>query len=103
MDWLTALAIVTISAGTTISVVVLAAVGSIRRSLNEGSSRQAQQVRRMADSITVLNGQLQEAQARIQALGEANRRLAEELQALGERVGDADGDVRRGSAARLLH
>lgn len=101
MDWVTAFAIVTISCGLTISVVVLVAVGSIRRSLNQGTTRQAQQVKRMADSITALSAQLHEAQARIQVLAEANRRLAEELAALGERVGDGD-DGRRGGV-RLLH
>lgn len=103
MDWLTALAIVTISAGVTIAVVVLAALGSIRRSLNDGTLRQAQQIKRMADSIGVLGTQLQDAQTRIQVLTEANRRLADELAALGERVGDGDGGPRRGGGARLLH
>lgn len=102
MDWVTATAIVTISAGVTISVVVLIAVGSIRRALNDGALRQSQQIKRMADSITSLHVQLQDAQTRIQALTEANRRLAEDLTALGERVGD-DGLKRGGSGARLLH
>ena len=103
MDWFTALAIVSIVAGVTISVVVLVAVGSIRRSLNEGTLRQAQQVKRLAESVATLTAEQQAAQIRIQTLSDANRRLSEELAALGERL--ADGDTMRGpgGSARLLH
>lgn len=88
MDWLTALAIVTISAGTTIAVVVLLAVGSIRRNINDVAIKQAQQIRRMGEAISALNVQLQSAQARIETLTEANRRLTDTVVAIGERVGD---------------
>ncbi|WP_448192050.1 hypothetical protein [Azospirillum sp. sgz301742] len=103
MDWVTALAIVSIVAGVTISVVVLVAVGSIRRSLNEGTLRQAQQVKRLAESVTALTAEQQAAQIRIQTLSDANRRLSEEMAALGERL--ADGDTLRDphGSARLLH
>lgn len=103
MDWVTALAIVSIVAGVTISVVVLVAVGSIRRSLNEGTLRQAQQVKRLTENVAALTAELQAAQTRIQILSDANRRLSEELAALGERL--ADGDTLRGpgGSARLLH
>ena len=103
MDWVTALAIISIVAGVTISVVVLVAVGSIRRSLNEGALRQTQQVKRLAESVAALTAEQQAAQTRIQTLSDANRRLTEELAALGERL--ADGDALRGSggSARLLH
>lgn len=103
MDWITALAVVMICAGVTISVVVLVAVGSIRRSLNDGAARQAQQVRRMAETVATLGLQLQNAQTRIDALTDSNRRLAEQLTALGERVGDGDAGARTGGPARLLH
>lgn len=99
MDWVTALAIVTISAGITISVVVLLAVGSLRRNLNDGSLKQAQQIRRMAESISTLNVQLQTAQARIETLTEANRRLTETVVAIGERVSEDAGS----GTVRLLH
>ncbi len=103
MDWVTALAIISIVAGVTISVVVLVAGGSIRRSLNEGALRQTQQVKRLAESVAALTAEQQAAQTRIQTLSDANRRLTEELAALGERL--ADGDALRGSggSARLLH
>lgn len=103
MDWLTALAIVAIAAGTTISVVVLVAVGSIRRSLNENGVRQAQHIRTLRDTITTLTRQQQDADTRIQALLEANRRMAEELAALSQRVTDTDGAPRPGGSPRLLH
>ncbi len=103
MDWVTVLAIISIAAGVTISVVVLVAVGSIRRSHNEGALRQAQQMKRLAESVAALTAEQQAAQARIQTLSDANRRVTEELAALGERL--ADGDALRGSggSARLLH
>jgi len=103
MDWLTALAIVTIAAGVTISVVVLVAVGSIRRSLNENGARQAQHIRALRDTIATLTRQQEDADARIHALLEANRRMTEELAALGERVADTDGGRRSGGAPRMLH
>ncbi len=103
MDWLTALSIVTIAAGVTISIVVLAAVGSIRHSLNEGSARQAQQIRKLAETVASLNVQHQAAQARIELLTDANRKLAGQLTALGERLGDADASPRPSGTAKLLH
>lgn len=103
MGWLTALSIVTIAAGVTISLVVLVAVGSIRRSLNESSARQAQQTRKLAESVASLNAQQQQAQARIEQLADANRKLTETLAALGERMGDTDPARRSGGNARLLH
>ena len=103
MDWVSALAIVALAAGATIGVVVLAAVGSIRRSLNEGTSRQAQQIKRLAENVAALTAQQQAADARIQALTDANRRLSGDLAALGERLADADAAVRPGGAQRLLH
>lgn len=101
MDWLTAVAVVTICAGVTISVVVLVAVGSIRRSLNEGGVRQTQQLRILTDKVAALTRQNLDAHARIDALTEANRRLAGQLAALGERDGDTG--ERPGGGARILH
>jgi ABC-type lipoprotein release transport system permease subunit len=103
MDWVTALAIVSIVAGVTISVVVLVAVGSIRRSLNEGTLRQAQQLKRLGESVVTLTAEQQAAQLRIQTLSDANRRLSEELAALGERLADGDSLRGPGGSARLLH
>ena len=103
MDWVTALAIVSIAAGVTISLVVLVAVGSIRRSLNEGAMRQAQQVKRLSESVATLTAEQQAAQLRIQTLSDANRRLSEELAALGERLADGDALRGPGGSARLLH
>lgn len=103
MNWVTALAIVSIVAGVTISVVVLVAVGSIRRSLNEGTVRQAQQIKRLAESVAALTADQQAAQLRIQTLTESNRRLSEELAALGERLADGDALRGLGGSARLLH
>ncbi|HYH39156.1 MAG TPA: hypothetical protein VD860_13100 [Azospirillum sp.] len=103
MNWVTGLAIVSIVAGLTISVVVLVAVGSIRRSLNEGTVRQAQQVKRLAESVAALTADQQAAQLRIQSLTDSNRRLSEELAALGERLADGDALRGPGGSARLLH
>jgi uncharacterized iron-regulated membrane protein len=102
MDWVSALAIFSIVTGITISLVVLMAVGSIRHSLNDGTVKQAQQVKRLTESVAALSVQQQHSQTRIQSLTDANRRLADELAALCERVAD-DSAARPGGAARLLH
>ncbi|WP_148219240.1 hypothetical protein [Azospirillum sp. B510] len=103
MDWFTGVSIVAITAGVTISVVVLVAVGSMRRSLNEGAARQSQQIRKLTETVTTLTQQQQAAQTRIQQLTDANRRLSDELSALGERLSDADAVQRVAGTARLLH
>ncbi len=103
MDWLTGFSIVAIATGVTISVVVLVAVGSIRRSLNEGASRQSQQIRRLSETVASLSTQQQAAQTRIQQLTDANRKLTEEFHALGERLSDADTVQRVSGSVKLLH
>jgi DNA anti-recombination protein RmuC len=103
MDWLTGFSIVAIMSGVTISVVVLVAVGSIRRSLNEGAARQSQQIRRLSETVATLTSQQQAAQTRIQQLTEANRRLTEEFTALGERLSDAETVQRVSGSVKLLH
>ncbi|MGQ9365985.1 hypothetical protein [Azospirillum sp. A39] len=103
MDWLTAFSVVALVAGATISTVVLAAAGSIRRSVNEATQRQAQQIRRLNDCVAALTHQNEAAQMRIQALTDANRRLAEEVTALGERVAERDSAQAGAATPRLLH
>lgn len=103
MDWFTGISIVAIAAGVTISLVVLLAVGSIRRSLNEASARQSQQIRKLTETVATLSAQHQAAQTRIQQLTDANRKMSDELTALGERLSDADTVQRVGGTARLLH
>ncbi|MBF5096258.1 hypothetical protein F1643_19675 [Azospirillum sp. INR13] len=103
MDWFTGIGIVAIAAGVTISLVVLVAVGSIRRSLNEASVRQSQQIRRLTETVATLSAQHQAAQTRIQQLTDANRKMSDELTALGERLSDADTVQRVSGTARLLH
>lgn len=102
-DWIWALAIAALLTGATVSVIVLAAVGSIRRSVNEGGALQSQQIRKLAETVATLNAQQQAAEGRIQSLTEANRRLAEEVTALNERLRDADSAPRITGTARLLH
>ncbi len=94
--WLSAVSFVALLAGVTISVVVLAAVGSIRRSLNEGAARQSQQIRKLAETVATLNAQQRNAEARIQ-------QLTDELAALRERLGDAESAPRAVGTARILH
>lgn len=103
MDWLTALAIVTIASGVTIAAVVLLAVRALRRTLNDTAIRQSQQMRRLLETVATLSQQQQGAQQRILVLTEANRRLAEEMTALYERMGDGDAPGRTISAPRLLN
>ncbi|KAA0583270.1 hypothetical protein FZ983_01245 [Azospirillum sp. B21] len=103
MDWFTGIGIVAIAAGVTISLVVLVAVGSIRRSLNEASARQSRQIRKLTETVATLSAQHQAAQTRIQQLTDANRKMSDELTALGERLSDADTVQRVSGTARLLH
>ncbi|HYF87039.1 hypothetical protein [Azospirillum sp.] len=103
MDWFTGISIVAIAAGVTISLVVLVAVGSIRRSLNEASARQSQQIRKLTETVATLSAQHQAAQTRIQQLTDANRKMSDELTALGERLSDADTVQRVAGTVRLLH
>jgi cell division protein FtsB len=103
MEWLSALALVAIVTGVTLCVVVLLAVRALRRSLGEGVVRQAHQIKRLVEAVSVLNQQQQSAHARIQVLADANRRLGEELVALYERVGESDGTPRPSGAPRVLN
>lgn len=104
MDWFTGISIVAIAAGVTISLVVLVAVGSIRRSQNEAAARQSRQIHKLTETVATLSQQQQQAaQTRIQQLTEANRKLSDELSALGERLSDADTVQRVAGTARLLH
>ncbi len=103
MGWATAFAISTTVAAVTLSVVVLIAIGFLRRTLNEGALRQAQQMKRLIETIAVLHQQQQSAQAKIQVLVEANRKMAEDLSALGERVGESEGPLGTSRVPRLLH
>lgn len=103
MDWLTGFSIVAIVAGVTISVVVLVAVGSIRRSLNAGAARQSQQIKKLSETVASLSSQQQAAQARIQQLTDSNRKLIEEFNALGERLSDAETVQRVSGSVKLLH
>ena len=102
-DWQSAVSFVALLAGVPISVVVLAAVGSIRRSLNEGTARQSQQMRKLAETVATLTAEQRAAETRIQQLTDANRKLTEELSALRERLGDAEAMPRAAGAARILH
>ena len=103
MDWFTGISIVAIAAGVTISLVVLVAVGSIRRSLNEAAARQSQQIRKLTETVATISQQQQAAQTRIQQLTDAHRQLSDDLSALGERLSDADTVKRMAGTIRLLH
>jgi regulator of replication initiation timing len=53
--------------------------------------------------VATLSQQQQAAQTHIQQLTDANRKLSDELSALGERLSDADTVQRVAGTARLLH
>lgn len=103
MDWVSALAIVTIVVGLSTTVAVLLALGALRQSFDETTTRQSQQIKRLAENVTTLNQQQQAAQLRIQVLTEANRKLADDLTTIGERISDGDGPSRPAGTPRLLH
>jgi len=101
MSWLVGLAIFTMVTGVTLTLVGLMAVRSLRRTLLDGALRQAQQIRRLVETVSVLHQQQQNTQARVQLLAEANRKLTEELAVLSEQVGE--GTVRMRGPSRMLH
>ncbi len=100
MEWLAAVAIVSIVSGVTIAVVVLLAVRSLRGSLNDGAVRQSQQIKRLIETVTVLGQQQQSAHQKLQVLAETDRQLGEELTALYERISE-DGAKRPTQPRRL--
>ncbi len=101
MEWLGALAVVSIVSGITIAVVVLLAVRSLRVTLNDGALRQTQQIKRLIETVTLLNQQQQSAHQKIQLLAETNHQLGEELAALYERMGE--GEPASAPTPRLLN
>ena len=103
MEWLTALAIVSIVTGITLTAVVLLAVRALRRTLADGAVRQSHQIKRLLETVSLLNRQQQLAEAKMQVLVDANRRLGEEMVALYERVGEGEGPSRPAGAPRLLN
>jgi len=100
MDWLSVLAAVMISAGTTITIIVLFAMGSIRRRVEDGADRQARRIRKLTESVAALDAQLREARERIELLTETDRRLTTVVAAIGERLGEAPAS---GHPPRVLH
>ncbi|MBI1208626.1 MAG: hypothetical protein GC191_15245 [Azospirillum sp.] len=101
MDWYSALAVFAIAAAITITVVVLLAVRSLRRSLDDGPLKQANQMRRLIETVATLSQQQQDADAKILRLAEAHRKLAEDLAAMGERLGE--GGTAAANASRVIH
>lgn len=89
MDWLSVLATVMISAGTTVAVVVLYALASIRRRVEDGADRQGRRIRKLTETVVALDSQLRDARERIELLTETDRRLTAVVAALGERLGEA--------------
>ena len=83
--------------------VVLLAVRTLRRALDDAALRQTHQIKRLVETVALLNQQQQKAQVKIQGLVEANRRLGDEVTALYERVGESDGGGRPSGASRLLN
>lgn len=102
MDWLTAFLIFTLFSSIGLSLVVLSAMRTVRRSLLESALRQAQQMKRLVETVATLHEQQQTAEARIQVLAEANRKLNEEVTSLSDQVNCGDGRRPRGTS-RLLH
>ncbi|HYD31182.1 MAG TPA: hypothetical protein VEB64_10065 [Azospirillaceae bacterium] len=96
MNWVTALAVVAIITGATMTVVVLLALATLRRNIDDTVVRQAQQIKRLTEAVAALTLQQQQHQTRIQELTEASRRLS-------DRLGDRDESGRANGSARLLH
>jgi len=106
MDWFITFGIVVAAAGAMFVLVMGIAVhdlrGHLRRGISDASSRQAQSLRTLTDGMATLQRDQREAQAQIQALIRANRKLAEELAKLSARVDDDRTGSRPGDD-RVLH
>lgn len=103
MDWLTAATLVFGTAGITIGVTALIAVGALRRSLNEATVRHAAQQRKLAETLVQVNEQLKAARHDYGQLSDAHRQLRDAITSLSESLDDGDG-VRSGRGGiRSLH
>lgn len=107
MDWVAVVAVATLVGGlgfgALLAVFCLGMSATVRRSLEEVSSRQIQSIRQLSEAQAQQQRQLQEARLQIQALTQANRHLAEQIRALGERVGDVGGPPAPSARDRTLH
>ncbi|HYE48652.1 MAG TPA: hypothetical protein VEB20_03605 [Azospirillaceae bacterium] len=107
MDWVAVLAVSTLLGGLFFGLLLAAfCIGlgaSLRKRMDDTTARQLQTCRSLADNIGHLQRELQEANAQIRTLAQANRRLSEEVDAMGERLADGPGAERAGARARLLH
>lgn len=108
MDWLVTLGIVVVAAGTVFATVIGIAVhdlrGHLRRGISDASNRQALSLRKVTDNMAAVQKELREAQAQIEALVRANRRLSGRLAELSARVeADGDGGMMMDDDDRVLH
>ncbi|UEM19268.1 hypothetical protein JL100_019500 [Skermanella mucosa] len=96
MDWLVTLGIAVAAAGAVFVVVIGIAVhdlrGHLRRGISNASTRQAKSLRKVAENMATVQKELREAQAQIQSLVRANRRLSNRLAELSARVDAAADD-----------
>lgn len=107
MDWVSVVAVGTlvggVAFGALLAVFCLGMSATVRRRLEEISSRQVQSVRQLSEVLAQNQRQLQEARAQIQALHQTNRRLADQVQTLGERLGEVSEAPAVPGRARILH
>ncbi|UEM01932.1 DUF1664 domain-containing protein [Skermanella rosea] len=107
MDWLVTLGIAVAAAGTVFVLVIGIAVhdlrGHLRRGISDASTRQAKSLRKVTENMATVQKELREAQAQIQSLVRANRRLSNRLAELSARVDAEDDGVMMDDDDRVLH
>ncbi|HYC04447.1 MAG TPA: hypothetical protein VED40_14220 [Azospirillaceae bacterium] len=106
MNWIAVLSVSTLIGalvfGLLLGAFCAGLVAALRKRVDENAARQAQACRHLADGVARLQRQLDESRARIEALSQANRRLTDEIDAMGERLSDT-GPAAAQNRARLLH
>lgn len=106
MDWVEIIAVVVLVAGFAVggalAVSLIEMRRALRRALGDSAKLHGEQTRRLAERVVGLQKRQQEAQLQIEALTQANRKLAQDVARLSRRLGD-DEAASAGTPNRILH
>ncbi len=105
MDWFSIVMTGTVAGFVLFLLLGLTALVGFRRLFRHdaGTGRGARTVRQLGDAIGALQRHANETRAQMQTLARTQKRMAEELEALRERVGDGTGHSDHSGPPRLLH
>lgn len=105
MDWLSIIATGLIAGVVLFALVVLTSGIWLRRVLRDDVTGRAPPAtaRQLIEAITLLQRHSQETRAQVRALSQAHQRMAGEVEALRERVGDGGAVPPTPGPSRILH